>query len=202
MTDTPDVRAEIVLNIVDHIYICDACIDGKGGECHTPGCILWIKSAPDISIREQLLECGGTITPVSALPLPEVEQPAQSEPQPSGRTARNYADVIQSKLDRDPQLQERVDRECEIATLEMEIAALREQNAAIGELLNSKPWNVIGFTAKLIEAANILLHEKDYDGHGHEAIIEAKRAATEFIADYAAHQLKYASKKEEHPHAK
>lgn len=52
------------LNLVDHIYMCDACLDGEGGECHTPGCVLWINRGPDIPIREQIVMCGGTITPL------------------------------------------------------------------------------------------------------------------------------------------
>ena len=33
------------------LYLCDPCIDGEGGECHTPGCSLWMNRAPDLSIR-------------------------------------------------------------------------------------------------------------------------------------------------------
>lgn len=40
------------------IRICSACLDGAGGECHTPGCILWINRAPDLAIREMLLANG------------------------------------------------------------------------------------------------------------------------------------------------
>lgn len=32
--------------------ICAACLDGEGGECHTPGCIMWLNRAPDLSIRD------------------------------------------------------------------------------------------------------------------------------------------------------
>lgn len=31
--------------------ICDLCLDGAGGECHTPGCALWINRAPDLPLR-------------------------------------------------------------------------------------------------------------------------------------------------------
>lgn len=40
------------LNIVT-LTLCDACLDGDGGECHTPGCALWMVSAPDVPIRER-----------------------------------------------------------------------------------------------------------------------------------------------------
>lgn len=33
------------------IPMCDLCLDGAGGECHTPGCIFWINRAPDLPIR-------------------------------------------------------------------------------------------------------------------------------------------------------
>jgi len=32
------------------VYLCDLCVAGAGGECHAPGCALWIKSAPDIGL--------------------------------------------------------------------------------------------------------------------------------------------------------
>ena len=52
---------EYDLNLVSGIQICDACLDGVGGECHTPGCVLWINRAPDIPIRKMILDCGGRI---------------------------------------------------------------------------------------------------------------------------------------------
>jgi hypothetical protein len=42
---------EIPVRLVQ-IYLCDLCLDGAGGQCHVPGCALWFKSAPDISIRD------------------------------------------------------------------------------------------------------------------------------------------------------
>lgn len=41
--------------------ICSLCLDGEGGECHTPGCILWLNRAPDLPLRESILEFGGSI---------------------------------------------------------------------------------------------------------------------------------------------
>ena len=49
------------LNTISNVQICDACLDGAGGECHTPGCILWINRAPDIPIRGMIIGCGGQI---------------------------------------------------------------------------------------------------------------------------------------------
>jgi hypothetical protein len=33
------------------LWLCDPCLDGAGGECHSPGCALWINRAPDIPLR-------------------------------------------------------------------------------------------------------------------------------------------------------
>lgn len=34
--------------------ICNLCLDGKGGECHTPGCVFWMADAPTHVLRERL----------------------------------------------------------------------------------------------------------------------------------------------------
>lgn len=49
------------LNRVSTVYLCGDCLDGTGGECHTPGCVLWMKSAPDVPIRDLIEACGGKI---------------------------------------------------------------------------------------------------------------------------------------------
>ena len=33
------------------LTLCDACLDGAGGECHEPGCSMWINRAPDLPLR-------------------------------------------------------------------------------------------------------------------------------------------------------
>ena len=35
-----------------HLYLCDPCLDGAGGECHTPGCSLWMHLALTQPVRE------------------------------------------------------------------------------------------------------------------------------------------------------
>lgn len=35
------------------LTMCSTCLDGEGGECHTPGCALWMNRAPDVSIRDK-----------------------------------------------------------------------------------------------------------------------------------------------------
>ena len=36
------------------IIICEDCLTGKGGECHTPGCALFLNRCPDIPIMPEL----------------------------------------------------------------------------------------------------------------------------------------------------
>lgn len=42
-----------------HVAICTPCLDGAGGECHTPGCLFWMCSAPDIPIRYRAEDSNG-----------------------------------------------------------------------------------------------------------------------------------------------
>lgn len=35
------------------LTLCNLCLDGKGGECHVPGCALWMSTAPDLPIRDK-----------------------------------------------------------------------------------------------------------------------------------------------------
>lgn len=37
------------------LWLCDDCLDGKGGECHTPGCAMWMNRAPDLQLRSKLV---------------------------------------------------------------------------------------------------------------------------------------------------
>lgn len=53
------------LNYVE-ITLCDACLDGQGGECHVPGCGLWMACAPDIPIRDKAHD----VTPYREGPVP------------------------------------------------------------------------------------------------------------------------------------
>ena len=32
------------------LMICDLCLTGAGGLCHSPGCAFWLKSAPDVPL--------------------------------------------------------------------------------------------------------------------------------------------------------
>lgn len=34
------------------IYLCELCIKGVGGECHTPGCALFLSRAPDLRLDD------------------------------------------------------------------------------------------------------------------------------------------------------
>ena len=31
--------------------VCDLCLSGAGGECHSPGCALWLNRGPDLPLR-------------------------------------------------------------------------------------------------------------------------------------------------------
>lgn len=33
------------------IYLCDACIQGIGQQCHSPGCALFLNRCPDIPVH-------------------------------------------------------------------------------------------------------------------------------------------------------
>jgi hypothetical protein len=46
VTHDPQIPVRLV-----QLRLCDPCLDGVGGECHTPGCSLWINRAPDLPIR-------------------------------------------------------------------------------------------------------------------------------------------------------
>lgn len=46
--------------------------------------------------------------------------------------------------------------------------------------LNDQPWPLRDVVRKLCDAAEILLHEKNYDGHGHEEISHALKVGREW----------------------
>jgi hypothetical protein len=45
---------------------------------------------------------------------------------------------------------------------------------------NDQPWPLRDAVRKLCDAAEILLHEKNYDGHGHEEISRALKVGREW----------------------
>jgi hypothetical protein len=51
MTEIPASHpdAEITLTEV-RLTLCSPCLSGAGGECHTPGCDLWMSRAPDLPL--------------------------------------------------------------------------------------------------------------------------------------------------------
>lgn len=68
------------------LHLCSLCIDGAGGECHTPGCAMWLNRAPDLSLRGHpcVLEIDGQ--PGSAYRA-AFAQPAPAVPPCTGLTA-------------------------------------------------------------------------------------------------------------------
>lgn len=51
------------LNTVDGIRLCDACLDGEGDMCDTPGCVMIRRRCPDLPLREDIILGEGTIAP-------------------------------------------------------------------------------------------------------------------------------------------
>jgi hypothetical protein len=64
VTHDPEIPVRFV-----QLWLCDLCLDGEGGQCHTPGCALWINRAPDISLRGNPAI---TILDAQAEPAPEL----------------------------------------------------------------------------------------------------------------------------------
>jgi hypothetical protein len=50
--------AEVVLTEVT-LTLCSLCLNGAGGQCHTPGCALWMIAAPDVPLWSHI---AGAIT--------------------------------------------------------------------------------------------------------------------------------------------
>jgi hypothetical protein len=41
------------------LTLCEQCLNGDGGQCHTPGCALWLKAAPDLPLYFHAAQDGG-----------------------------------------------------------------------------------------------------------------------------------------------
>lgn len=66
---------EPVLEVVTGEFtVCSACLDGEGGQCHTPGCLFWLNRAPDLAIRWKLQAHECSFQVVEHVP------PGESEP--------------------------------------------------------------------------------------------------------------------------
>jgi hypothetical protein len=48
------------LYTLNNVKICEACIEGKGQECHTPGCLLNLQTVPNWT-KEYLQHMGVTL---------------------------------------------------------------------------------------------------------------------------------------------
>jgi len=53
------------LNKVTWLPLCDPCLEGEGGKCHTPGCVFWGGYRPGKPLRERLKLMGCEITEIS-----------------------------------------------------------------------------------------------------------------------------------------
>jgi len=38
------------------LWLCDLCLHGAGGECHSPGCALFLNRAPDLPIAMEAMQ--------------------------------------------------------------------------------------------------------------------------------------------------
>lgn len=54
MGDKPEYKLFRLHNLI----VCEGCLNGVGGECHTPGCSFWFNPAPDTWKPEKLQEVG------------------------------------------------------------------------------------------------------------------------------------------------
>lgn len=87
--DEPEIPVRLV-----QLWLCDLCLDGKGGECHSPGCSLWLNRAPDLSLRE---------TPM--VTVLDGEQQSMGEQRPSdAAAARNLNEAINAEPQPAPEL--------------------------------------------------------------------------------------------------
>ena len=61
VTHDPEIPVHLV-----QLNLCEPCLDGVGGECHTPGCSLFLHTAPDLPVRNsagvRIIEPGLGIT--------------------------------------------------------------------------------------------------------------------------------------------
>lgn len=57
-----DGRPPLVLHRVT-LTLCSLCLAGAGGECHTPGCALWLRRAPDVALDLEMIEIHEGLAP-------------------------------------------------------------------------------------------------------------------------------------------
>lgn len=38
------------------LWLCHQCLSGAGGECHVPGCALWLNRAPDLPLEDKVTD--------------------------------------------------------------------------------------------------------------------------------------------------
>jgi hypothetical protein len=45
-------KVEPLVTVVT-LPLCELCLSGAGGECHVPGCAMYLNRAPDLPVREK-----------------------------------------------------------------------------------------------------------------------------------------------------
>jgi hypothetical protein len=221
MTDTHDVSAEIVAELklrfptpwftnwrVRTYYGTDG--DGRetNEEVAHQAFVRFVAADFDYLVTLVLLTKKQVLAAVRALPLPAAEQPAQSEPQPSGQLLPDYLEAdgtdaahpawwrgqdhgvhslcqhINEILDgKEPT---GVSREPWESTRK-NLAALREQLAELGEIAEEGKARFVQHSLGC-STSQVTFQDQDY---------HCTCGLEEWYHKYAAHQLKYASKQEE-----
>lgn len=57
------------------VQLCRRCMAGEGGECHTPGCSLWMNRAPDIPVSSAATVTASQGADVDLRPFPMLDGP-------------------------------------------------------------------------------------------------------------------------------
>lgn len=70
----------------------------------------------------------------------------------------------------------------QVKRIQSETYQLGRQEVIDEILENENAWNLAETLAKLLEATEILMDEKDYDGHGWELIAQAQTRGKEFLS--------------------
>ena len=97
----PDARTQALLSKVT-AWVCHLCLDGAGGECHTPGCLFWCHDGPAPADRgatlRKLLVGVGSIDGVMTFPggeestdPPSLGHVVREQRQAAGLTLRELA---------------------------------------------------------------------------------------------------------------
>lgn len=63
------------------LVLCSLCLSGAGGECHIPGCALWMNRAPDVPLAVRHEALGRDVTIPERLRFDGMEIPIVIDPE-------------------------------------------------------------------------------------------------------------------------